>query len=165
MGMPFVSASQFDGSVGNDGRTTLIGFARRDETTTASSPTPVAMANFRYNGASFDREFTCPSSAVINVAAGATQEIVALTSSQIIRVCSIVISADTLATTATFSYGTGTTCGTGNVALTGAMRLQDEGNISISAENGSLMRTAASNALCIAAATGAVTGFISYLKY
>ena len=118
-----------------------------------------------YNGSTWDRQFTCPLTASVNVAAAATTQIVALASSQIIRVCSFVISGDTLATTATFVYGTGSNCATGQVAITGAMRLQDEGNISISSGSGSVMRTAASNALCLTAATGAVTGFITYAQY
>lgn len=118
-----------------------------------------------YNGSTWDRDFTCPSSAVINVAAAATTQLVALASSQIIRVCSFVISGDTLATTATFVYGTGSNCATGQAALTGAMRLPDEGSIALSGMNGSLFRTIASNALCLTAATGAVTGFVTYAQY
>lgn len=118
-----------------------------------------------FNGSTWDREFTCPSSAVVNVAAAATTQLVALAASQIIRVCSFVITGDTAATTATFVYGTGANCGTGQVALTGAMRMVDEGSLAISGANGSLFRTAASNALCLTAATGAVTGFVTYAIY
>lgn len=125
----------------------------------------VSNQSFVYNGSTWDRAFTCPSSAVINVAAAATTQLVALASSQIIRVCSFVISGDTAATTATFVYGTGANCGTGTTSLTGAMRMVDEGNISLTGMNGSLFRTAASNALCLTAATGAVTGFVTYAQY
>lgn len=108
----------------------------------------------------------CESSAVIDVSAGATDELVALTAGQTIYVCSFSISGDTAATTAQFKYGTGTTCGTGTVNLTGVMRLADEGNISLSAgAGGTLFRTIAANALCLAATTGAVTGFVSYSKF
>ena len=118
-----------------------------------------------YNGTTWDRDFTCPSSAVINVAAAATTELVALTASQVIRVCSFVITGDTAATTATFVYGTGSNCAGSPVALTGAMRMVDEGSISSTGMNGSLFRTASANALCLTAATGAVTGFVTYAKY
>lgn len=118
-----------------------------------------------FNSSTWDREFTCPNSAVINVALGTTTQLVALQSSQIIRVCSFVISGDTAATTATFVYGTGANCGTGTTSITGAMRMQDEGNISSTGMNGSLFRTIASNALCLTAATGAVTGFVTYAQY
>lgn len=124
------------------------------------------VANKLFNGSTYDRAFTCPSSAVINVSAAATTQLVALASSQVIRVCSFVISGDTAATTATFVYGTGANCGTGTTSITGAMRMVDEGNISLTGMNGSLFRTAASNALCLtAAATGAVTGFVTYAQY
>lgn len=106
----------------------------------------------------------CDSSAAISVAAAATQEIVALTASQSIYVCSFVITGDTLATTGQFKYGTGVTCGTGTVNLTGAMRMPDEGGIFVS-NTGYLFKTIASNALCITAATGAITGFIEYIKF
>ncbi len=119
----------------------------------------------KVGSSTFDPGFTCPSSAVINVAAAATTQIVALASSQIIRVCSFVISGDTLATTATFVYGTGANCGSGTTSITGAMRLPDEGSIALSGMNGSLFRTIASNALCLTAATGAVTGFVTYAQY
>lgn len=125
----------------------------------------VVAAPRAYNGSTWDRQFTCPSSAVINVSAAATTQIVALASSQIIRVCSFVISGDTAATTATFVYGTGSNCGTGTTSITGAMRLPDEGSIALSGMNGSLFRTIASNALCLTAATGAVTGFVTYAQY
>lgn len=126
---------------------------------------PLATASFVSNGSTYDRDFTCPSSAVINVAAAATTQLVALQSSQIIRVCSFVISGDTAATTATFVYGTGANCATGQTALTGAMRMVDEGSISLTGMNGSLFRSATSNALCLTAATGAVTGFVTYAQY
>lgn len=133
--------------------------------TSAAQRLVIASRGWLFNGSTFDRAFTCPSSAVINVSAAATTQLVALASSQIIRVCSFVISGDTAATTATFVYGTGANCGTGTTSLTGAMRMVDEGNISLTGMNGSLFRTAASNALCLTAATGAVTGFVTYAQY
>lgn len=126
---------------------------------------PILNAPHSFNGSTWDRAFTCPSSAVINVSAGSTTQLVALASSQIIRVCSFVITGDTAATTATFVYGTGSNCGTGTTSITGAMRMPDEGSIALSGMNGSLFRTIASNALCLTAATGAVTGFVTYAQY
>ncbi len=114
---------------------------------------------------SWQPEFACTSSAVVNVSAAATTEIVALTASQSIRVCSFVISGDTAATVATFVRGTGSNCGTGTTSITGAMRLADEGNISLSASRGALFETTSGTALCLTAATGAVTGFVTYAKF
>lgn len=106
----------------------------------------------------------CDSSAAISVAAAAVQEIVALTAAQSIYVCSFVITGDTLATTGQFRYGTGTTCGSGTVNLTGAMRMPDEGGIFM-ANTGYVFKTIAANAFCISAVTGAITGFIEYTKF
>lgn len=117
-----------------------------------------------FNGSTWDRQSTCANSAVVNVTAGNTTELVALTASQSIRVCSVAISASA-AGTAQLLYGTGTNCGTSPQNLTGAMSLATGTPLSVSAGNGSLFRTAASNALCLAAVTGNVTGFISYAKY
>lgn len=149
----------------SDGAAAINSGAQADALSNGASGVYTNGRNNLFNGSTWDRMFTCTSSAPISVAAAATTELVALTASQIIRVCSLVISGDTLATTATFVYGTGTNCATGQAALTGAMRMPDEGSISLSAGNGSLFRTASANALCLTAATGAVTGFVSYAKF
>jgi len=118
-----------------------------------------------FNGVSWDRPFVCPSSAVVNVTNGTTAQLVALTAAQTIRVCSIVLTS-TAATTATLSYGTGTTCGTGNAALTGAMALgASTAPLTISLGADGALRTASGNALCLAAGATSVTGFITYAKY
>lgn len=152
--------------MGPDSTTTVGTTAvNADGQSVAANGLRVASWPQHFNGSTNDREFTCPSSAVINVAAAATTQLIALASSQIIRVCSFVITGDTAATTATFVYGTGANCATGQVALTGAMRMVDEGGISSTGMNGSLFRSIASNALCLTAATGAVTGFVTYAQY
>lgn len=107
----------------------------------------------------------CERSAVINVAAGATQELVSVDGTRQVRVCAFAITADTAATTAQFQSGTGTTCGTGTTNLTGAMRLADEGGLAMGSGLGEIFKTAPSQALCIAAVTGAVTGIVSYVQY
>lgn len=140
--------------------TTMVGFSDRTGTVR-----PFGVMNYVYTGTSMAREFTCPSSAVVNVAAGATTELIAASGATTIRVCSMVLTGNTAATTATIVYGTGANCVTGLTALTGAMRIQDGGNISVSASNGSLFRGAASNALCLTAVTGTVTGFMTYAQY
>lgn len=117
------------------------------------------------SGGTLENEFTCNLTAAVDVTAAATDEIVALSGSTVVRVCSMVLTVDTAATTAVVKYGTGTACDTGAVSLTGAMRFVDEGGMALSAGQGSLFRTAAGNALCITAATGAVTGFITYAQF
>jgi hypothetical protein len=124
---------------------------------------PFLNAPYAFNGTTWDRNFTCPNSAVVNVT-NTTLELVPLTASQVIRVCSIVLTAGT-ASSATIVYGTGTNCGTGTTSLTGAMALGAGIPLNISSGNGSLLRTASANALCLTAGTNAVTGFVTYAKY
>lgn len=117
-----------------------------------------------YNGASWDRVFTCSSTAVVAVTAGNTTEIVALSGSTQIRVCSLVISTS-LAGTAQFVYGSGTNCGTGTTNITGAMNLATATPLAISSGNGSVFRALAAKALCLSAVTGNVNGFVTYAQY
>jgi hypothetical protein len=117
-----------------------------------------------FNGSTFDESFTCPNTAVVNVTAGSTTEIVPLTASQVIRICSAAISMSA-AGTAQFINGTGTNCGTSPQNITGAMPLATGTPLSVSSGTGSVFRTASGNALCVAAVTGNVTGFVTYAKY
>lgn len=132
----------------------------------ASSSTirPFATAPFDFNGTTWDRHFTCANSATITVSAATTTQIIALSAGAIIRVCSFELT-ESLAGTAAFVYGTGTNCAAGQVALTGAMALVTGGNLPMSSSNGSLFRTIASNALCLTAVTGNITGFVTYAQY
>lgn len=106
-------------------------------------------------------EFQCTLSATVSVSAAATTQIVALAANRSVRVCSFVIT-ESLAGSAKFVYGTGSNCGTGTTDLTAAMVLPTNGSIALTAGNGSLFRTPASNALCLTAATGNITGFVNY---
>lgn len=106
-------------------------------------------------------EFHCTKSATVNVSAAATTQIVALTSGRTIRVCAFAIT-ESLAGSAKFVYGTGANCVTGQVDLTAAMVLPTSGVIALSASNGSLFRAISSNALCLTAVTGNITGFVNY---
>lgn len=144
----------------SNGSVVVIG----NNTSQAAAARPFQTGKWNFNGSTWDRDFTCPSSAVVNVTAGNTTEIVALTASQVIRVCSIAVSMS-LAGTVTFTSGTGTNCGTGTTALSGAMTLGTGTPLTLSGQNGSVLRPAVANAFCIAAATGNVTGFITYAKY
>ncbi len=107
----------------------------------------------------------CDSSAVVNVAAGATTELVSLTAARSVRVCSFVLSADTAASTATFVQGTGANCGTGTAGLTGAMAMGAASNITVGNGVGELFKTTAANALCLTAATGTITGVVTFAKF
>lgn len=106
---------------------------------------------------------TCDKQAVISVAAGTTGVIVtSLEVSRPIYVCGFVLTADTIATTAQFQTGTGTTCATNSVNLTGAMRLCDECNIVFGNGVGYVLTTTKGADLCLAVVTGAVTGVLTY---
>lgn len=107
----------------------------------------------------------CDSSAVVNVAAGATTQIVPLTASRSVRVCAFSISSDTTLSSARWVYGTGTNCGTGTTNLTGAYALGVNSIIASGAGIGQLFSTAASNALCLAAVAGGITGVVTYAVY
>lgn len=96
----------------------------------------------------------CDQTVAISVASGNSQTIITGLSGAFVRVCAFVISADTIATTATFaSSGTN---------LTGAMRLCDECNISVGGGTGVLFEGTIGGNLTITAATGAVTGFVRF---
>lgn len=130
----------------------------------AGNPTYPTTTQLMFNGTSWDRNFTCPSTATISVTTGNTTQLVALASSQIIRVCSFILT-ESLAGTAKFVYGTGSNCGTGTTDITAAMALATNGSLALSSGNGSLFRTIASNALCLTSATGTITGFVTYAQY
>lgn len=123
-----------------------------------------ANAAFSFGGTTWERNFACPNTAVVNVTAAATTEIVSLTAAQVIRVCSMALTMSA-AGTATIVNGTGTNCGTGTASLTGAMNLGTSVPLAMGSGYGSVLRTASGNALCISAVTGNVTGFITYAKY
>ncbi len=106
----------------------------------------------------------CDSSAVVTVSAAATTEIVALTASQSIRVCSFSLSIS-LAGSAQWKTGTGTNCGSSTANLTGAYSIATGVTTSQGTGLGEIFKTPAANALCLTAVTGDVTGVVSYAKY
>jgi hypothetical protein len=111
-----------------------------------------------------DRGFACVNNAQATVTAGNTTQLVALASSQIIRVCSMHIG---IATTGTYSvvYGTGANCATGTTTLIPATNLT-AGNVAVYGDgNAAVVRTIASNALCVAAVTGNVQVQLTYAQY
>lgn len=141
------------------------GSAGTDSLASANNGLLVNSRDYLSNGSSWDRAFTCTSSAVVNVTAAATTQIVALSGSTQVRVCSIAISMSA-AGTAKFVYGTGANCVTGTTDLTAAFTLATGTPLQISAPSGgSLFRGAAANALCVTAVTGNVVGFITYAQF
>ncbi len=119
---------------------------------------------YLFGGSTWDREFSCPNSATITFsAASGTLEIVALTSTQIIRICHISLSS-TVATNVTLVYGTGTNCGTGTTSISGAY--QNVTTLALDFRIGAEPRTAASNAFCVTSSVSAtVGGMVTYAKF
>lgn len=122
------------------------------------------MFGFLFGGSTWDREYSCPNSATITFsAASGTLEIVALTSSQIIRICHVSLSS-TVATNITLVYGTGSNCGTGTTSISGAY--QGVTTLALDFRIGAEPRTAASNAFCITSSVSAtVGGMVTYAKF
>jgi hypothetical protein len=90
-----------------------------------TSPTGAAAAllvqrefPYIYNGATWDRQFACTNQQAFNLAAGTDVVIVTGTAAQKTRICHVSFSGDT-SVTATIRQGTGATCGTGTLAVTG----------------------------------------------
>jgi hypothetical protein len=119
---------------------------------------------YLFNGSTWDRPFTCPSTAAVNVTAGSTTQIVGLSGTTVIRVCSVSLGISVTGTVNVVT-GTGTNCGTPTTIsnaiplATGQLWQQATG------PGVSLFRSTAGGEICIAAVTGNVTGFITYAQY
>lgn len=120
--------------------------------------------NSNYNGSTWDRQFACTSQASATITAGSTTEVVALTASQVIRVCSFTIGMSASGT-AKFVQGTGTNCGTGTADIMPATQISTGNVLALSGGNSSVLRTSSGSALCVTAATGNAQVFVSYAKY
>ena len=120
-----------------------------------------------FNGASYDRNFYCPNTSTFSVASTTTQ-VVALSGSTKIRVCSVSLNpSTTTAGSVDLVYGTGSNCATGITTLTGAFTLPASAVVNIPVpltSNGPLI-TPAAQALCVRTATATVNGFITWAQY
>lgn len=114
-----------------------------------------------FNGATWDKQFACPSSAVISTSASGATEIVPLAASQIIRICNINwVSASPISVS--LVYGTGTNCGTGQANMTGIYA----NTTTVDFQFNGTLRTASANALCIKLGTAvATTGVVTYAQF
>lgn len=146
----------------SDGAANTMGFIADASATHAARS--LGVYGFSFNGSTWDRDFSCTQTALVNVTAGSTTEIIPLTGSQTIRICSMVLSMS-LTGTAAIQNGTGTNCATGTTAMTGAIPLLTSTPLAISAGRGSLLRAPVSNAVCVAAVTGNVVGFVTFAKF
>lgn len=118
-----------------------------------------------FNGSTWDRGFTCSNSAAVNVTAGATTQIVGLSGSTVIRVCSLAISMSAAGSAGVYT-GTGSNCGTGTTALIQDMTLATGTPVAMSAPvGGAIVRSSAGGEICVKAVTGNVTGVITYAQF
>ena len=117
---------------------------------------------YKFNGATWDRDFVCTLSAPITFsAASGSVQIVGLASSQIIRVCHLSISSSA-ATNFTINYGTGSACGTGTNPLSGAYN-----NVTtLALDFFGTLRTPASQALCLNSSVSITAGgTVTYAQF
>lgn len=117
---------------------------------------------YKFNGATWDRDFVCPLSAPITFsAASGSLQIVGLVAAQIIRVCHISISSSA-ATNFTLQYGTGANCAVGTTALSGAYN-----NVTtLALDLFGTLRTPASQELCInSSASITAGGMVTYAQF
>jgi hypothetical protein len=131
------------------------------------SGTPAQSTNrefaFRFNGATWDRDFICTNRAAFNLSASGNTEIVALTASTTIRICHV--SFTTVAPEdIKFTQGTGTNCGTGTADLSGLYK-QVTG-LALDFTPTAALRSASGSAICVNQSVAqALGGIVVYAKY
>lgn len=138
--------------------------------------TPVTIANTQiayevyptlFNGATWDRQISCPNTTPFSVASTITQ-IVAISASTKVRVCGVVFFPTTsTAGSVDLVYGTGSNCASGTTTLSGAVTLPASAVTSVSvpiASNGPLT-TPAAQALCVRTVTSTVAGYVSWEQH
>lgn len=124
----------------------------------------LAVAKSLFNGSTWSREANCPNEAAITLAAGTQVVVVAGVSSTNIRICHISFSWDATANV-TIRQGTGTTCQTNTVSLTGAYQNLTGIALDWSANDG-LHTTVAARDLCLLFSTSVTAGgTITYAQY
>lgn len=108
-----------------------------------------------------------PNVAKSSVAVTATGQLVALSTGKIVYGCQFVATLTGTTPTITFQYGTGSNCGTGTTALSGALAPSPNGTPLVVGTGGTFAATIASNAFCISiGGTGSptVAGLFTYVQ-
>jgi hypothetical protein len=107
----------------------------------------------------------CDTDAKLDMTTATTTEIVALTSSRKVRVCSYTVEVSGTAVV-TFKYGTGSNCGTGTTALGPAWDLTAQTGLSHGTGFGEVFRTPVSQALCVTSSAAVnVHVWVNYAVY
>jgi hypothetical protein len=102
------------------------------------------------------------SSAVISVASASTVQVIALSSGKSIYVCGVSDGSAGTTPSLVLLYGTGTNCGTGGTALTGAIPFTSGSQLNLG-WGGNIASTLVSNALCVTTVGAGHYGMISYV--
>lgn len=138
-------------------------------TVVATGPTGTPTASFaqtfpyRFNGSTWDRDFSCTHQAAITLAASGDTEIIPLSGSTVIRICHI-----SLATTPPedikITQGTGTNCGTGTADVTGLYKQVTA--LAFDFGPSGALRSGAGKAICLnQTGTQAAGGVVVYAQY
>lgn len=133
-----------------------------------ANPAPLSIANWWFNGTTWDKMFYCNNSATFSVASTTTQ-VVALSGTTKIKVCSFDFNPSTAtAGSVDLVYGTGANCATGITTLTGAYTLPAAALVDITPStlgNYGALITPAAQALCVRTVTSTVNGFVTWAQY
>lgn len=98
--------------------------------------------------------------AIAGTIAASTQIVAGVAGKRIYVTAIALVTTDT--SVVTFTYGTGTNCGTGTTSVTGAMLFEIGRQLSLGTGNGAIMVIPPGNSLCITIATAAAPGFLAY---
>jgi hypothetical protein len=129
-----------------------------------NTPSVTPIYGFKFNGATWDRDFVCPSSAAITLSAATDAVIVPLSGSTITRICNVSFSSGTTSADVTIRQGTGTTCGTSQVALSGAFAAVT--GLALDFTAGGLRTTVAARDVCLHFSTSVTAGgIVTYAQY
>lgn len=127
--------------------TALADGASNTEPLPTASGAAVNQRNFamKFNGATWDRDFSCALQTTVALTDSTRTQLVALVASQIIRVCHFHFTT-TAPEDITISYGTGSACGTGTTTIDKFLSSQF---VAMDYSPFAALRTIASNALCV----------------
>lgn len=136
-------------------------------TNNGGTHSPLEIAQFLFNGSTWDRQYYCTQSAPISISGTTDTQIVALAAAQIVRICNITATLGGTTPTMTIEYGTGTNCGTGKTALTGAMAPTAGTTLAINPGPQAALRSGSGAAVCLVLSGTSPTaaGFMSYAQY
>ena len=161
------NGSHFAQLVNSSGSAVTVATAGADALATSSNNISTGAKSYIFNGAGWDRGFYSNTAPVaINISTATTTQIVALSGSTQIRVINYSFTVAGTTPTVTFVYGTGTACGTGTTAISGAFAPLT-GTLMTSPPGAAAFIVPAGKALCIVSGgtTPSIQGFLTYTQY